>query len=62
MSYPLRMGQVRVIISCQKTQKLAVFEEKTGYQKQLWQPNLQTIIGVKVDHRQTDRQANKQIL
>ena len=48
-----------------KSHKLTVFEEKTGYQKQLWQPNVQTffspfcsaspeIIGVKVDHRQTN--------
>ena len=77
ISYPLRMGRVRVIISC-KTVIIKLL--KKGLQKQLWEPNVQTffnwflvlfqlkinfspfcsaspeIIGVKVDHRQTDRQ------
>ena len=55
-----------------KSHKYAGFEEKTGLQKQLWQPKLQTffqmvfgsgkmkdqIIGVKVCNRWTDRQKN----
>ena len=42
ISNPLQMVQVRVFIFVLKSQKLAVFEAKTGLQKQLWQPNLRT--------------------
>ena len=32
-----------------KSQKLAVFEEKTGLHKQLWQPNMQTFFQMVFD-------------
>ena len=46
ISFPPANGASQGYYFVPKSHKSAVFEEKTGLQKQLWQPNVQTFVSM----------------